>query len=100
MQPALTEAVPTDGLHTDGSTDEDQIGATYDQLEWAMGQHGEFIQRRAEGFAGTDIGTSVAWAQQEFSGRAREVMEIYLHRHYRNKHKMDMPPVFKIPLTD
>lgn len=23
--PALTEAVPTDGLHTDGATDEDQI---------------------------------------------------------------------------
>lgn len=34
--PILTEAVPTDGLHTDGSTDEDQIGATYDELEWAM----------------------------------------------------------------
>ena len=37
--PTLTEAVSTDGLHTDGSTDEDQIGATYNELEWAMDQH-------------------------------------------------------------
>lgn len=36
IDPELTEAVPTDGLHTDGSTDEDQIGATYTELEWAM----------------------------------------------------------------
>jgi NH3-dependent NAD+ synthetase len=33
IRPNLTEAVPTDGLHTDGSTDETQIGATYDELE-------------------------------------------------------------------
>ncbi len=51
MQPALTEAVPTDGLHTDGATDEDQIGATYDELEWAMKQHGEFMDIRSSNFS-------------------------------------------------
>ena len=38
----LTEAVPTDGLHADGSTDEDQIGATYDELEWAMEEYDQY----------------------------------------------------------
>jgi NAD+ synthase len=32
----ILNARPTDGLWTDGRTDEDQIGATYDELEWAM----------------------------------------------------------------
>ena len=29
-------AKPTDGLFADGRSDEDQIGASYDELEWAM----------------------------------------------------------------
>ncbi len=78
--PALTEAIPTDGLHTDGATDEDQIGATYDELEWAMGEY--------------DAGKKV----KDFSGRARDVMDIYTARHEVNAHKMSMPPVFDIPV--
>ena len=34
----ILEAKPTDGLWDDGRTDEDQIGATYKELEWAMEQ--------------------------------------------------------------
>ena len=32
----IIEAAPTDGLWGDDRTDEDQIGASYDELEWAM----------------------------------------------------------------
>ena len=32
----IIDAIPTDGLWDDGRTDEDQIGATYEQLEEAM----------------------------------------------------------------
>lgn len=96
--PALTEAVPTDGLHTDGATDEDQIGASYDELEWAMGEHAELESVRASNFAGTDRTTSIEWSQRTFSGRAREVMDTYLSRHYQNSHKMAMPPVFQVPI--
>jgi len=39
IAPLLTEAVATDGLHPDGATDTDQIGATYEELEWAMEQY-------------------------------------------------------------
>lgn len=33
--PELSEAVPTDGLWENARTDEQQLGATYDELEWA-----------------------------------------------------------------
>lgn len=32
----ILEAEPTDGLFEDSLSDEDQIGASYDELEWAM----------------------------------------------------------------
>ena len=32
----IIDAAPTDGLWGDDRTDEDQIGASYDELEWAM----------------------------------------------------------------
>ena len=34
----ILDAKPTDGLWDDGRTDEDQIGANYEELEWAMKQ--------------------------------------------------------------
>jgi NAD+ synthase len=34
-------ASPTDGLFGDDRTDEDQLGATYNELEWAMTQDEE-----------------------------------------------------------
>ncbi len=74
----ILNAKPTDGLHPNGATDEDQIGCSYDELEWAMIQYD-------------------AWKRaSHFSERAREVMEIYTARHEGNAHKMEMPPVFQI----
>ena len=35
---SIQEAKPTDGLFGDSRTDEDQIGASYDELEWAMSE--------------------------------------------------------------
>jgi hypothetical protein len=35
----------------------------------------------------------------DFSGRARQVMDIYSRRHEVNAHKMSMPPVFEVPVT-
>src|SRR5690606_32409024 len=32
----IIDAKPTDGLWEDGRSDEDQIGASYPELEWAM----------------------------------------------------------------
>jgi len=74
----VVTAIATDGLHTDGATDEDQIGANYDELEWALQQYDHWYRAK------------------DYEGRAKEVMEIYTVRHEWNAHKMEMPPVFRI----
>ncbi len=75
----IVNAAPTDGLWDDGRTDEDQIGATYRELEWAM----EFIRK------GEDQTTLI--------GRQKEVMELYLKLNRANQHKMVPIPVCEIP---
>lgn len=76
---SIQTAKPTDGLFTDGRSDEDQIGASYDELEWAM----HFITD------GKD--------QKKLEGREKEVMGIYLKMHTANQHKMEAIPVCTIP---
>lgn len=76
---SVLSACPTDGLFGDGRTDEQQIGASYPELEWAMEQ--------------AENGVPV----EKFSGRQRDVYEIYLLRNRANRHKMAMPPVCMIP---
>lgn len=73
---AILKAPPTDGLWGDDRTDEDQIGASYPELEWAMG------------FAG-DEGA--------LDNRQREVLAIYRRLNAANRHKMDPIPVCMIP---
>ena len=72
-------APPTDGLWGDSRTDEDQIGASYPELEWAM-------QMKDEGKRVDD-----------FEGRQKEVFEIYSDYNTKNQHKMIPIPVCEIP---
>ena len=74
----ITDSAPTDGLWGDYRTDEMQLGATYDELEWAMG-----------------IPEDKLVAQ--FSKRQLEILNIYKKRHYANEHKMKPPPICEIP---
>jgi NAD+ synthase len=74
-------AAPTDGLFGDNRTDEDQLGASYDELEWAM--------------LAAESGKTVA----DFDGREKSVFEIYKRLNTSNKHKMDAIPVCIIPKT-
>lgn len=67
----IQTAKPTDGLWDDGRTDEDQIGATYDELEWAM----NFKE------------------QSGISERQKVVLEIYKKYRNLNTHKMVPVPV-------
>tara|TARA_B100001105_G_scaffold92761_1_gene73832 strand:- start:268 stop:1032 length:765 start_codon:yes stop_codon:yes gene_type:complete len=72
----IQEAAPTDGLWNDGRTDENQMGATYEELEWAMRQ----IENQFN---------------EELSERQEEVLEIYWRLHNANSHKMNPIPIFK-----
>lgn len=79
----ILTARPTDGLWDDGRTDEDQIGATYDELEWAM-----LLQEKEGDFP----------ASQYFkSNRDHEVWKIYLRMHKANLHKMRPIPICELP---
>ena len=78
---SILTAAPTDGLFGDNRTDEDQLGASYDELEWAM--------------LASEAGNTIA----DFTGREKIVFEIYKRLNSNNKHKMDAIPVCLIPQT-
>lgn len=67
-------AKPTDGLWQDDRSDEEQIGATYEELEWAMKFKGD---------------------PDQLDSRLKEVRSIYLNFNRKNKHKMLPVPIFK-----
>ncbi len=91
----IVTAAPTDWLWEDGSTDEDQIGASYPELEWAMVKYDSFKMSLAENYQQITQETINQFVNS-FSWRMKEVMKIFVTRHLQNAHKMQMPPVFKI----
>jgi len=74
----ILNAKPTDGLFEDNRTDEDQLGATYQELEWAM----DYLEKKET---------------TALDDRQKRVMEIYSTRQNANRHKMDPIPVCLIP---
>ena len=73
-------ASPTDGLFSHSPTDEEQIGASYDELEWAM----EMFDKDLD--------------LNKFTGRKLEVLKIYKRLNTVNQHKMTPIPVCNIPV--
>lgn len=76
---SIISAKPADGLFDDDRSDEDQLGANYDELEIAMKNH-------ENGKKATD-----------FLGREKEVFEIYSRLNRINQHKINPIPVCLIP---
>lgn len=76
---SILKAKPTDGLFGDDRSDEEQLGASYPELEWAM-----------------DLRESGDPAQV-ISERQREVLKIYDRLHAVNAHKWQPVPVCVIP---
>ncbi|XOD69025.1 MAG: NAD(+) synthase [Flavobacteriales bacterium AspAUS03] len=75
----IRQANPTDGLWEDNRSDEDQLGASYKDLEWAM----EMAEQNRPPDA--------------FDGGHRELIEKYLKLHRAAQHKIRPIPVCKIP---
>jgi len=73
---SILKAAPTDGLWGDDRSDEDQIGASYDELEWAMTFKGD---------------------EESLDDREQEVLGIFKKAHAANHHKMIPIPICKIP---
>jgi NAD+ synthase len=72
----ITTAKPTDGLWGEDRTDEDQLGATYPEMEWAMEFNGD---------------------ESNLTARQHEVLSIFRRFNRVNRHKMEPIPVCKIP---
>lgn len=73
----IINARPTDGLWDDDRTDEDQLGATYEELEWSM----DYVDNNKN---------------EILNKRQKKVIEIFLRFRKNNKHKMSPIPVFKL----
>ncbi len=72
----IINAPPTDGLWENNRTDEEQIGASYAELEWAMNFKGNL---------------------KLLSKRKKQVLEIYKSFNKKNQHKMNPIPICIIP---
>ncbi len=72
----IMNAAPTDGLHDDGRTDEDQLGVSYDMLEFAMTENVNRLDLTREQL---------------------DAIRVYTKFHKANKHKMEPIPVCTIP---
>jgi NAD+ synthase len=72
----IRDAKPTDGLWEDGRSDEDQIGASYPELEWAMNFKGD---------------------ETDVTDRQKDVLRIFKSFNRANQHKMNPIPVCLIP---
>ncbi|WP_412781581.1 hypothetical protein, partial [Aeromonas diversa] len=71
---SILKAKPTDGLFGDDRSDEDQLGASYDELEWAM------------------LEVEKGKKPEDFEGRKAEVLKIYKRLNSSNQHKMQAIP--------
>ena len=77
----IIQAAPTDGLWGDGRSDEEQLGASYEELEWAMKE-------------------SKNPSNKDLSEREKEIMAIYQRLNKSNSHKMNPIPIFKLYSSD
>ena len=73
----IINAIPTDGLWDDGRDDENQIGVSYDELEWCM---------EYEIFEKSEI----------LNKKEKNILSIYKNLKNKNNHKMVVIPIFKI----
>ncbi|MCL6218398.1 NAD(+) synthase [Zunongwangia pacifica] len=73
-------AAPSDGLFGDSRSDEMQLGASYDELEWAMKMQ------------------NAGKTEADFEGREQEVYKTYMRLNTANSHKMIPIPVCEIPV--
>lgn len=87
----ILTAAPTDGLHTDGRTDEEQLKCTYAELEWAM----IWVESHTAP-PGDNVWISIYNNSEDhaLTNRQKEVLEIYKNRHASNLHKMTSIPVY------
>ncbi|MFL2591092.1 MAG: NAD(+) synthase [Flavobacteriaceae bacterium] len=74
----IQKSDPTDGLWDDDRTDEDQIGASYEEIEFVM----KSIEKNSK---------------ETLNSRQEEVLKLYKNLNSKNNHKMSPVPVCIVP---
>jgi NAD+ synthase len=77
----IIKATPTDGLWEDTRSDEQAIGATYEELEWAMNY--------------TEAHPNWEDKMVAYTPEQLKVLKIYTARHAAAQHKLNPIPIFK-----
>lgn len=77
----IVSQAPTDGLWEDSRTDESQIGATYEELEWAM----DYLSKSDPEYENP----------LKLTSRQQEVLVVYNKWHKAGAHKLNPIPTFK-----
>jgi len=80
----ILSAAPTDGLWEEDRSDESRIGATYGELEWAMGHE---LSHSSGNIA----------IEKNLDARKKKVLNIFRKLNAIGKHKMEPIPVCRIP---
>lgn len=98
VSPDIVEATPTDELWSDTRSDEDQIGASYDQLEWAMNifdklsdDEDEYITHQIKKYGFINNSTSTVY--NNLSDEEKKIFDIFIKRHVKNEFKNYTPPI-------
>jgi len=84
----IIDAQPTDGLWEDERTDEDQIGTSYEMLEWVMDS--QIFDHE------NDPTSCTMWKGNLLTEEQKKAIEQYQKFNTQNKHKMLSIPTFKI----
>lgn len=89
----ILNSAPTDGLFPDNRTDEQQIGCTYEELEWAMD-----LYDRTEWTILDGILPFKSFNGDGLTTRQMKVLSLYADLNRKNQHKILPIPVYKLPL--
>ena len=84
----IIDAAPTDGLWEDSRTDETQVGASYEDLEWVMDSEIFIHERNPE--------SATMWRGVPLTDQQKSAIKQYGKFHRQNKHKMISIPTFKL----
>jgi NAD+ synthase len=86
---SIIDAQPTDGLWEDGRTDEDQLGVSYEDLEWVMDSeifNSPFVTPK----------NLTQWKGKVLTDEQKNALVQYSKFNTQNKHKMLSIPTFKL----
>ena len=84
----IIDAAPTDGLWEDSRTDEAQVGASYEDLEWVMDSEIFIHEKNPE--------SATMWRGVPLTDQQKSAIKQYGKFHRQNKHKMISIPTFKL----